>query len=148
MKIYTDIGIGVPQAYLPKAGTDLTKWAVIACDQFTSQPDYWQKAAELVGEAPSTLNLVLPEVFLEKPGEAERIQHIQSSMRAYLDEGILQPREGLIYVERSVAGRTRKGIVLCLDLEHYDYTKGSTSLIRATEGTIVERLPARMKIRR
>ena len=147
MKIFEDIGIQIPRVYLPNAGTDLTKWAVIACDQFTSQPDYWQKVEELVGDACSTLKLVLPEVFLEKPGEAERIQHIQSSMRAYLDEGILQPREGLIYVERSVAGRTRKGIVLCLDLEHYDYTKGSTSLIRATEGTIVERLPARMKIR-
>ena len=147
MKIFKDIGIQIPRVYLPKSGTDLTKWAVIACDQFTSQPEYWQKVEELVGDASSTLKLVLPEVFLEKPGEAERIQHIQSSMRAYLDEGILQPREGLIYVERSVAGRTRKGIVLCLDLEHYDYTKGSTSLIRATEGTIVERLPARMKIR-
>ena len=147
MKKIEDIGIQIPQVYLPRAGTDLTKWAVIACDQFTSQPEYWQKAADLVGEAPSTLNLVLPEVFLEKPGEAERIQHIQASMRAYLDNGILQPREGLIYVERSVDGKTRKGIVLGLDLEQYDYTKGSTSLIRATEGTIVERLPPRMKIR-
>ena len=147
MKIFEDIGIQIPRVYLPKAGTDLTKWAVIACDQFTSQPEYWQKVEELVGDASSTLKLVLPEVFLEKPGEAARIQHIQSSMRAYLDKGTLQPREGLIYAERSVAGRTRKGIVLCLDLEHYDYTKGSTSLIRATEGTIVERLPARMKIR-
>jgi len=91
--------------------------------------------------------VVLPEVYLEKPGEAERIQHIQSSMRSYLDKGILQPHAGLIYVEREVAGRARKGIVLCLDLEQYDYTKGSTSLIRATEGTIVERLPPRMKIR-
>jgi hypothetical protein len=76
-----------------------------------------------------------------------RIKHIHSSMQAYLDKGIIQPREGLIYVERSVAGKTRKGILLCLDLERYDYTKESTSLIRATEGTIVERLPARMKIR-
>ncbi len=147
MKIIEDIGIQIPQVFLPRPGTDLTKWAVIACDQFTSQPDYWQKAAELVGEAPSTLNLVLPEVFLEKPGEAERIQHIQASMHTYLDKGTLQPHEGLIYVERSVGGKTRKGIVLCLDLEKYDYTKGSTSLIRATEGTIVERLPPRMKIR-
>jgi Protein of unknown function (DUF1015) len=147
MKIIADIGIQIPQVFLPRPGTDLTKWAVIACDQFTSQPEYWQKAAELVGDAPSTLNLVLPEVFLEKPGEAERIQHIQSSMHAYLDNGTLQPHEGLIYVERSVAGKTRKGIVLCLDLEKYDYTKGSSSLIRATEGTIVERLPPRMKIR-
>jgi len=147
MKIIEDIGIQIPQVFYPKAGTDLTKWAVIACDQFTSQPEYWQKAEELVGQAASTLRLILPEVYLEKPGEAERIQNIQSSMRAYLEQGTLQPRDGLIYVERSVAGKTRKGILLCLDLEKYDYTKGSTSLIRATEGTIVERLPPRMKIR-
>jgi hypothetical protein len=147
MKIIEDIGIQIPQVFLPRPGTDLTKWAVIACDQFTSQPDYWQKAAELVGDSPSTLNLVLPEVYLGKPGEAERILHIQSSMHAYLDKGTLQSREGLIYVERNVEGKTRKGIVLCLDLEKYDYTKGSNSLIRSTEGTIVERLPPRMKIR-
>jgi hypothetical protein len=147
MKIYNDIGIQIPNIYLPKAGTDLTRWAVIACDQFTSQPEYWRKVEEFVGEAPSTLNLILPEVFLEKPGEMERIQKIHSCMREYLDKGILQPHEGMIYVERSVAGKTRKGIVLCLDLESYDFSKGSTSLIRATEGTIVERLPPRMKIR-
>lgn len=147
MKTYEDIGIQIPQVYLPKKGIDLTKWAVIACDQFTSQPEYWEKAAEIVGDSPSTLNLILPEVYLEKPGEAERIVSIQATMRRYLDEGILQPREGLIYVERTVGGKTRRGLMLCLDLEHYDYTKGSTSLIRATEGTIIERLPPRMKIR-
>jgi hypothetical protein len=148
MKTYHDIGIQVPQVYLPKKGIDLTQWAVIACDQFTSQPEYWQEVEKFVGDAPSTLNLVLPEVYLEKPGKTERIQSIQATMRAYLDRGILQPRDGLIYVERTVDGKTRKGILLCLDLERYDYTPGSTSLIRATEGTIVERLPARMKIRR
>ena len=147
MKNYNDIGIQIPQIYLPKPGTDLARWAVIACDQFTSQPEYWQEVEKFVGDAPSTLNLILPEVYLDKPGEAERIQHIQSSMRAYLDEGILQSRQGLIYVERTVDGKTRHGLVLCLDLECYDYTKGSTSLIRATEGTIVERLPPRVKIR-
>ncbi|MGD0879923.1 MAG: DUF1015 domain-containing protein [Anaerolineales bacterium] len=147
MKNINDIGIQIPQIFLPKSGIDLTKWAVIACDQFTSQPEYWQKAEEFVGTAPSTLNLILPEVFLDKSGETERIQHIHTSMQSYLEKGVVQPREGLIYVERSVAGKTRKGIVLCLDLEKYDYTKGSTSLIRATEGTIVERLPPRMKIR-
>jgi hypothetical protein len=120
---------------------------VIACDQFTSQPEYWRKVEEFVGGAPSTLNLILPEVYLEKPGETERIQQIHSSMQTYLEKGILQPRESLVYVERSVAGKIRKGIMLCLDLECYDFTKGSTSLIRATEGTIVERLPPRMKIR-
>jgi hypothetical protein len=147
MKIYDDIGIQMPQVYLPKKGTDLTKWAVIACDQFTSQPEYWQQVEKLVGDNPSTLHLILPEVYLEKPGQAERVQSIQATMHAYLTKGILQPRQGLIYIERNVSGKTRKGIVLCLDLERYDYSKGSTSLIRATEGTIVERLPPRMKIR-
>ncbi len=147
MKTYPDIGIHVPRVYLPEPGTDLTRWAVIACDQFTSQPEYWRSVEEFVGAAPSTLNLILPEVYLEKPGEAQRILHIQSSMRQYLEKRILRPCEGLIYVERSLAGRVRKGLVLCLDLERYDFTRGSTSLIRATEGTIVERLPPRMRIR-
>ena len=147
MKIVSDIGIQIPQVYLPKRGTDLTKWAVIACDQFTSQPEYWNEVEKIVGSAPSTLNLIFPEVYLEKSGADERIQNIQSTMRKYMDEGILQPYDGLVYVERTVGGKTRKGILLCLDLECYDYTKGSSGLIRATEGTIVDRLPPRMKIR-
>ena len=147
MKTYGDIGIQIPRVYLPRKDTDLTRWAVIACDQFTSQPEYWQKVEAFVGEAPSTLNLILPEIYLEKPGEAERIQRIQSSMRSYLDGDILQPHDGLIFVERTVDGKTRRGLVLCLDLECYDYNKGSTSLIRATEGTIVERLPPRVRVR-
>ncbi len=69
MKIYDDIGIQIPQVYLPKKGTNLTKWAVIACDQFTSQPEYWQQVERLVGDSPSTLSLILPEVYLEKPGQ-------------------------------------------------------------------------------
>ena len=147
MKIINDIGIQIPQVYLPRKGTDLSKWAVIACDQFTSQPEYWNEVEKIVGDAPSTLNLTFPEVYLEQAGKEERIRNIQASMRRYMDEGILEPRDGLIYVERTVAGKTRKGIVLCLDLEAYDYNKGSSSLIRATEGTIVDRLPPRMKIR-
>ncbi len=147
MKIISDIGIQIPQVYLPKAGTDLTKWAVIACDQFTSEPEYWHDVEKIVGDAPSTLNLTFPEVHLEKPGEEERIQNIQATMQQYMDEGILQPHDGLVYVERTVNGKTRKGVVLCLDLEAYDYNKGSSSLIRATEGTIVDRLPPRIKVR-
>src|SRR6266508_2232400 len=147
MKIISDLGIQIPQIYLPEKGTDLTTWAVIACDQFTSQPEYWNDVEKIVGDAPSTLNLTFPEVYLEKPGGEERIKNIQSSMRKYMDEGILQPHDGFVYVERTVAGKTRKGIVLCLDLEAYDYNKGSSSLIRATEGTIVDRLPPRIKIR-
>ncbi len=147
MKIIRDIGIQIPQVYLPRSGTDLSKWAVIACDQFTSQPEYWHEVERIVGDAPSTLNLTFPEVYLEQPGGDERIKNIQATMREYMDEGVLQPHNGLIYVERTVDGKTRKGIVLCLDLEAYDYTKGSSSLIRATEGTIVDRLPPRIKIR-
>ena len=147
MKIISDIGIQIPQVYLPKPSVDLKKWAVIACDQFTSEPEYWNQVEKIVGDAPSTFNLTFPEVYLEKPGAENRIQNIQASMRKYLDAGILQAREGLIYVERTVAGKTRKGILLALDLERYDYTKGSSSLIRASEGTIVERLPPRIKIR-
>lgn len=147
MKIINDIGIQIPQIYLPEAGTDLKKWAVIACDQFTSEPEYWHEVEKIVGEAPSTLNLTFPEVHIEKPGEEERIKNIQLTMRRYMDEGILQPRDGLVYVERTVSGKTRKGITLCLDLECYDYNQGSSSLIRATEGTIVDRLPPRIKIR-
>lgn len=147
MKTYDDIGIQIPQIYLPRKGTNLTKWAVIACDQFTSEPEYWQKVETLVGNKPSTYNLVLPEVYLEKPGEEARIKFIKDKMHYYLQNKYLEPHEGLIYVERSMDGKTRRGLILCLDLEHYDFTKGSTSLIRATEGTIVERLPPRMKIR-
>jgi hypothetical protein len=147
MKTYDDIGIQIPRIYLPRKGTNLTKWAVIACDQFTSQPEYWQKVETLVGDKPSTYNLILPEVYLEKPGEEARIRFIQDKMRYYLQDNILEPREGLIYIERIVDGKTRRGLMLCLDLECYDFTKGSTSLIRATEGTIIERLPPRMKIR-
>ena len=147
MKIINDLGIQIPRVYLPKKGTDLTKWAVIACDQFTSQPEYWKDVEKIVGDAPSTFNLTFPEVYLEKPGGEERIKNVQACMRKYMADGILQPYDGLVYVERTVAGKTRKGIVLCLDLEAYDYNKGSSSLIRATEGTIVDRLPPRIKIR-
>ncbi len=147
MKTYDDIGIQIPKTYLPRKGIDLEKWSVIACDQFTSEPEYWQEVEKIVGSAPSTYNLILPEVFLGKPGEEARIKSIQDKMGQYLKKNVLVPHEGLIYVERTVGGRTRRGIMVCLDLECYDFTKASTSLIRATEGTIVERLPPRMKIR-
>jgi hypothetical protein len=147
MKDYPNLGIQVPRVHLPRPGVDLGKWAVIACDQFTSQPDYWKKVEEIVGKAPSTLNLVFPEVYLDSPGVDERIQHIQHSMQGYMSDGLLVPYEGMVYVERFSGGKTRRGLVLALDLEHYDYHKGSRSLIRATEGTIVERLPPRIRIR-
>jgi uncharacterized protein DUF1015 len=147
VKIYDDLGVLIPEVYLPKAGVDPKKWAVIACDQFTSQPEYWRDVEKVVGEAPSTLNLTFPEIHLEEAGKEARIKNIQGSMRKYLEAGILEAREGLVYVERKVGGKTRRGLVLALDLERYDYNKGSDSLVRSTEGTIVERLPPRMMIR-
>ncbi len=147
MKTYNDIGVGIPEIHLPRPGTDLQKWAIIACDQYTSEPEYWERVQREVGDAPSTLNLVFPEIYLTQPHKDERIRSIQATMRRYLADGLLVPRAGPVYVERSVGGKSRKGLLLCLDLERYDYNKGSSSLIRATEGTIVDRLPPRMAIR-
>ncbi|HNT53710.1 MAG TPA: DUF1015 domain-containing protein [Anaerolineaceae bacterium] len=147
MRNYPEIGIQIADILLPKPGTNLTKWAVIACDQFTSQPEYWQQVEETVGASPSTFRLTLPEVYLETPEEARRIESTQQAMQAYLAEGLLTAYEGLIYVERTASGRTRRGLMLALDLERYDYNKGSQTLIRATEGTILERIPPRVRIR-
>jgi hypothetical protein len=148
MKTFDSIGVHIPQIFLPRPGVDLTRWAVIACDQYTSQPEYWQEVAQIAGDAPSTYHLVLPEVLLGSPEEPARIQQVQTTMCEYLADGILEEFEGFIYVERCVDGKTRQGLIMALDLERYDYSRGSRSLIRATEGTIVERLPPRMKIRK
>jgi uncharacterized protein (DUF1015 family) len=147
MKIYDSIGVQIPRLLLPREGIDLTKWSIIACDQFTSQPEYWQQVVHIVGDSPSTLNLVFPEIYLEEPQADDRIRNIHAAMHKYLDEDVLIPYEGFVYVERKLNGKTRKGLVLSLDLEHYNYEKGAKSLIRATEGTIVNRLPPRIRIR-
>jgi hypothetical protein len=147
MRAYPSAGIAVADVLLPKPGSDLTKWAVVACDQYTSEPEYWQKADAFVGDAPSTLRIIYPEVFLGERDPEARIRAIRKAMSSYLAAGLLVPHEGLVYVERHAAGKTRSGLVLALDLEHYDYSKGSTSLVRATEGTILERIPPRVTIR-
>ncbi len=147
MRTHGSICLGVPEICLPKPGTDLTKWAVVACDQYTSEPEYWQRATEVVGSAPSTLNLIYPEVYLNENDPAARITAIRRNMKAYWDAGLFREVEGFVYVERQTGARTRKGLMVCLDLEHYDFRKGSTSLIRATEGTILERIPPRVRIR-
>ncbi len=149
MRTYNSVSLGVPEILLPKEGIDLAKWAVIACDQFTSEPEYWAKVAALAGDAPSTLNIIYPEVFLHEP-EAEkgaRIARIRKTMNRYLDQALFQTREGFIYVERMTGGHTRKGLVVALDLEAYDFHKGSSTPIRASEGTIIDRLPPRVRIR-
>ena len=143
-----DVAVQVPRVLLPKKGTDYYKWAVVACDQYTSQPAYWEDVKRIVGKAPSTLELILPEVYLEKPGEEPRIASIKMHMRTYLDNGILEEKpQGFVLVTRTAEGTTRTGLMMALDLEAYDYSKGSTTLIRATEGTIVSRIPPRLKIR-
>lgn len=147
-KFKNNIGICVPELMMPGKGVDFTKWACVACDQYTSQPDYWNEVEKIVGEAPSTLRLMLPEIYLEKPGEAERIIAIRKAMNEYMANGTLENRgEGFVFTRRNVDGKTRNGLVVALDLEYYDYSKDSTTLIRATEGTIVERIPPRLKIR-
>jgi hypothetical protein len=141
------IGAIVPKVLLPRPGVDLHKWAVIACDQFTSEPEYWRAVANEVGDAPSTLHLILPEVYLDTPEEARRVRSIKATMQDYLHDGLFVEHDGLILVEREAGGKTRNGIMLALDLEAYDYSRGAASLIRATEGTILERIPPRVRIR-
>ncbi|MCJ7695515.1 MAG: DUF1015 domain-containing protein [Anaerolineaceae bacterium] len=147
MTIESKIGVKIPEILLPIKEVDLTKWAVIACDQFTSEPEYWDNVADLVGKSPSTLHMILPEVYLEKGDERDRIRNTQLKMQEYHQQGLFHKLTGLIYVERFVNGIPRKGLMVCLDLEAYDFSKGSQTLIRATEGTIIDRLPPRIRIR-
>lgn len=125
---------------------DMTRWSVVACDQYTSQPEYWESVYEFVADAPSTLKMILPEIYLED-GE-KRIDKMNETMREYLPLFRLC-KNSFIYTERTFAdGRIRRGVVGAVDLEQYDYSPGSTSMIRATEGTVLERIPPRVKIRR
>lgn len=147
-KFANEAGICVPEIMFPAKSVDLTKWACVACDQYTSQPDYWEGCEKVVGDAPSTLRIMLPEIYLDKPGEAERIAAIRKTMDEYMANGTLvNLGRGFMLTRRTVDGKTRNGLVVALDLECYDYNKGSTTLIRATEGTIVERIPPRLRIR-
>lgn len=148
MSLAEQIGVKIPQILLPIPGIDLQKWAVIACDQFTSELIYWQQVSEFVEDAPSTLHMILPEVWLHMPDVNDRIRSTQETMRRYLADGLLEEHQGIILVEREASGKTRTGLMLALDLENYDYNKGSQTLIRATEGTILDRLPPRMQVRR
>ena len=133
---------------LPK-NADFSKWAVIACDQFTSQPEYWQRVRANVGEAVSTLNLVFPEAELNVD-RAERIASINDNMQKYLAADLFADyKDAYIYVERTLKnGVVRKGIVGVIDLEQYNYNADSKSAIRATEQTVLERIPPRVEIRR
>lgn len=127
--------------------TDAKKWAVVACDQFTSEPHYWEAADKEVGDAPSTLRIILPEVYLSET--EKRIPSINATMEKYFNEVLVSHPDSMIYTERIQSdGTVRRGIVLAIDLEAYDFTKGADSLIRATEATVIERIPPRVAIRK
>lgn len=134
---------------LPKlTDEEMTKWAVVACDQYTGEPEYWEKTKALAGNSPSTLNLILPEVFLSENVD-ERVASINEKMREYLASDLFELHENcFILTERTLSdGRLRPGLVGKIDLEMYDYTKGSKSQVRATEATVASRIPPRVKIR-
>ena len=129
--------------------SEMEKWPVVACDQFTSQPEYWENAEKIVGDAPSALRLVLPEAYLNSAEVNRRIAGINASMEGYLADGVFKTLpDSLIYLERTQSDdRVRHGLIGCIDLEQYDFTPGSGALIRATEGTVLERIPPRVRVR-
>ena len=160
MKTLKELGLRVPEILLP-AKTDLNKWSVIACDQYTQDKEYWKRAEAATCGEPSTLNLILPEVYLGSPDKPERIAKIRRTMKEYLgDAGVPEalegpsgvfapPFNGFIYIERKTAfGRMRRGLVAQIDLETYEWKPFSKANIRATEATIVDRIPPRKEIRK
>jgi len=127
--------------------TDMTKWSLIACDQYTSEPEYWERAEALAGDSPSTLRLFLPEIYLDRSKSA--IPVINEKMREYTRDVLIEHKNTMIYVKRTIPdGRVREGIVGAVDLEAYDYRNGSDAPVRATEQTVIERIPPRVEIRR
>ena len=134
---------------IPNSSVDMSKWAVIACDQYTSEPEYWDAVSANVGGAPSTLELIIPELYLEDGDVSERISNIHKAMDKYIADGVFtEYKNAMVYVERVQSnGIVRKGLIGAIDLEKYDFSKGSTSEVRATEATVIERIPPRIKVR-
>lgn len=131
---------------LPKTG--FPKWSVVACDQYTSEQNYWSDVENIVGDSPSALNIILPEIYLSDDN-SQRIDSINSYMQKYISDGVFEEyNDAMIYVERESNGTKRLGVVGVIDLEDYDYNKDSSSLIRATEQTVLERIPPRVAIRK
>ena len=144
-----DTGFSAADILLPRKGIDMEKWAVVACDQYTSERDYWEKADSFVASSPSTLRMILPECYLEDDDKEERIRKADETMNEYLESDVftLYP-DSFILVKRDTESGTRYGLVGKLDLEEYDYSPDSLSPIRATEGTILSRIPPRKEIRK
>ncbi len=132
---------------LPKK--DFENWAVIACDQYTSEPEYWENVKKSAEDKPSALNIILPEVYLEKDNSA-RIASINKTMQNYIENDVFESFENtMVYIERTLAdGKVRKGLVGLIDLEDYSYEKNTDCLIRATEETVIQRIPPRVEIRK
>ncbi len=142
------VGILFPEILVPDEKINKKKWSVIACDQFTSNPDYWVKLARTVGGSPSALHIILPEAFLRESDTEERIRHAKETMENYISDGVLvKLPSGAVLVERETPYGTRIGMVLAVDLERYDWDPAEKPLIRATEQTVVDRLPPRMRMR-
>ena len=144
------LGIAPADILLPREGIDMRRWAAIACDQYSSEPDYWDRAFAFVGDSPSALKLIIPEAYLETPrGEAMQ-QSTIDEMDACLVAGVLREiPESFVYVERRTPhAECRRGLVAAFDLDKYDFAPGNPMPIRATEGTILARIPPRMAVRR
>jgi hypothetical protein len=144
------LGVGVPDILVPGATVNLEKWAVVACDQFTSEKEYWHDVDAFAGMEPSTLRLIFPEAYLEEPNPSERIAGINAKMAEYIRDDLFKTyTESFFLVHRETGhGPGRWGLIVALDLEHYDYAKESRTYIRATEGTILSRIPPRKLIRK
>lgn len=149
-KNFEKLGFYPADILLPAAGVDMTKWAVVACDQFTSQPEYWQAVEAAVGDAPSALRLILPEAQLHNPDVDSHIRRINTTMETYWKHGMFRTLENtLLYIERTQSnGKVRHGLIGMVDLEQYDFSPGNGALIRATEGTVLSRIPPRVRVRR
>jgi hypothetical protein len=145
------LGVKIPDILLPNTNSvELEKWAVVACDQYTSEEEYWADVDNLVGDSYSTLRLILPEVYLESPDKKQKIEKITATMKDYLSKEVFSEykQTAVLVTRKDSAGLLRKGLVLALDLEQYDWRPEKNTLIRATEGTILDRIPPRKEIRK
>ncbi len=148
MKDTKELGFMIPEILVPAEEINLKKWSCVACDQFTSQPEYWKDVEKQVGQAASTLRIMLPEVYLEADNVDERISGMKQVMQDYVEQGVLEALpQGIMLVERHIGNKVRKGILLAMDLERYDYDIAKKPMIRATEETVLARIPARVRIR-
>ena len=147
LKKFEKLGIRIPNILLPKAGTDYSKYAVLACDQYAAQPEYWERVKNYVGNSPSTLHMTLPESWL-LAGDKNYKKRTEA-MEKYLSDGILEEiGEGFIFTERNTPDGTRYGLIAAFDLEEYEYEPGSDNLIKVTERTDITRVAPRVEIRK